>query len=206
MGRIHKRTNFLNYLERLCDFLPMLFWVLILFSFEEVFLAITSLICALIHELGHMVCIILTRKGNFSFRSVVNGFRIKPRGVRSYKEEILIYLSGPLANVFAFIVCAIMSIALDKAFATAAIINLATALSNLLPIRGYDGYGAIQAFINDRELPCSVWHTVCCLSTSMIFIFCILSLYFIDRSDGGYWIFAVFFVSMIKEVKEGLEK
>lgn len=204
MNKINVRLKTVKILELLCCVLPAVFWGLILFGFEEKSLAITTLLCALIHELGHFVCIILTGGTDFSLRSVINGLRIKPRGVRSYDEEILIYLSGPFANIFAFALCIIMSITIDKAFMTAAVINLATALSNLMPIRGYDGYGAIRAMIKKQELPERALIALSCFSSALIFAFCIFSLYLIDRYGGGYWIFAVFFVSMIKELKESL--
>lgn len=198
------KKRFIKFLDILCSILPTLFWVLVLFAFEEKFLAIITLLCALIHECGHLICIILIQKGDFTFRSVINGFRIRAHGVRSYDEEIIIYLSGPIANVFAFFICFFMAITINTVFITTAIVNLVTALSNLIPIRGYDGYGAIRAAIKKRGVHDGALKILATVSSALIFTFCVFSLYLIDRYSGGYWIFAVFFVSMIKELKVGL--
>ena len=200
------KSKALRTLEILCSILPTAFWVLILFSFEEPSLAITTLLCALIHESGHIICIFLMNEKKLSLRGAINGFRIKTNRVRSYNEEILIYLSGPFANLFASSLCFVMSIILDEAFLIGAIINLFTALSNLMPIRGYDGYGAIMAIMKKRESSDIALRALSCISSGLIFSLCLLSLYFINRYSGGYWIFAVFFVSMIKELKTGLEE
>ena len=83
-------------------------------------------------------------------------------------------------------------------------VNIFTALSNLLPIKGYDGYGALRAIIKKHELPNKFSSALSITSSSLVFAFCIFSLYLIDRYNGGYWIFGVFFVSMIKELKSEL--
>jgi hypothetical protein len=202
--QIMKKRKTVKILELLCCILPTVFWGLVLFSFEEKFLAITTLLCALIHESGHLICIFLTRGRNLSLKGVINGFRITTQGVRSYDEEILIYLSGPLTNILAFGICLIMSFTISDEFMTIGIINLATALSNLIPIRGYDGYGAIRAFIKKQGQSNVALNALSGISSALTFIFCLFSLYLIDRYGGGYWIFAVFFVSMLKELKVGL--
>ena len=200
------RSIIVNILEMACSILPSVFWGLILFGFEEASMAVTTLLCALIHELGHIVCILALSKKSFGFRSVISGFRISTPGIRSYNEEILTYLSGPLANIFAFVISVILSFLGESFFLTIAIINLATALSNLLPIKGYDGYGAIIAFMKMMEMRESVFKGLSYLSASLIFGLCIFSIYLIDRYGGGYWIFAVFFISMLKEIRERLDE
>ena len=105
MGRIKKMTKFAKSLEILNGILPMIFWGLILFSFEENFLAVSTLICALIHELGHVICILSYYDGSFTIKSVMNGFRIRSRRIKSYSQEIILYLSGPLANLLCFVIC-----------------------------------------------------------------------------------------------------
>ena len=203
--KLKSKFKKIQIIESFCRALSTVFWILILFSFEQPELAITTLICALIHELGHLVCIILLSKEGFKFRGVVNGFRIRPKGMRSYDEQILIYLSGPFANIFALFVCLILSFFTGMNFMMIGIINLVTALSNLLPIKGYDGYGALQAFMKKCELSEVALRGLSYLSSALIFSLCIFSLYLIDRHNGGYWIFAVFFVSMLKEFQEGLK-
>lgn len=199
-----KRIKLNKIIDIIGCVLPTFFWGLILFSFEEKYLAITTLLCALIHELGHLTCIFFAKGKGVSLRGTLNGFRIRSRGIHSYDQEVLIYLSGPMTNLLAFFVCLIMSFIIGTDFMTSAIINLATALSNLMPIRGYDGYGAIRACIKKWELPEGALNTLSCISSALTFAFCIFSLYLIDRYSEGYWIFAIFFLSMLKEVEAGL--
>ena len=205
MGRSKANDKFIKVIEGISNLLPMMFWVLILFSFEEPFLATVTLISAFIHELGHILCILLMGK-SFGIRGEINGFRIKNSRIKSYGEEILIYLSGPLANVFCSVLFFVFSNFATQDLSAIGLINLATGLSNLLPIRGYDGYGALSALIKKQELSNSILDALSACSTALILALCVFSLYLIDRYNGGYWIFAVFFASMIKEIKLGLDK
>ena len=204
MSRIKKRAKFAKALDVIGGILPMIFWGLVLFSFEDFFLATTTLVCALIHELGHILCIAMIRENGFGIRSVISGFRIKTHGVKSYDEEMMIYLAGPCANILVFAICIFLSRLTDERLLTIGMINLITALSNLMPIKGYDGYGAICALTKKYDDQGGVLKALSLISSSLIFIFSVFSLYLIDRYAGGYWVFAIFFVSMIKEIKVGL--
>ena len=204
MGRIKKSTKIAGVFKIISDTLPSVFWIVVLFGFEEKFLAITTIVCALVHEFGHIICILLLKNNRYNLRSTVNGFRIKASNIRSYDEEILIYLSGPLANIIFFALCVVLSLISNSNFMIIGTVNIFTALSNLLPIKGYDGYGALRATIKKHELPNKFSSALSITSSSLVFAFCILSLYLIDRYNGGYWIFGVFFVSMIKELKSEL--
>ena len=206
MGRNINRAKMLRFFQLISNLLPMLFWGLVLFSFEELFLAVTTLFSALIHELGHIICITLTGESSFSLRGVINGFRIKAKKIKSYGEETLIYLAGPFANLIVFLVCYVLSGNVSEKLITIGTVNLVTAISNLMPIRGYDGYGALRALIKKYEFPSQALRILSIFSSAMIFCFSLFSLYLIDRYAEGYWIFAVFFVSMVKEIDMGLKE
>lgn len=201
---LNKKFKRIQFIDQFCCALSTVFWILMLFSFEKPTIAITTLISSLIHESGHLLCMILYNNHEFRFRGVINGFRIRPTRIRSYEEEMFIFLSGPLANLFAFTICIIFSFVAGDGFLTIAVINLVTAISNLLPIKGYDGYGAIRALLKKIDFSGVALRMLSRLSSALIFLFSIISLYLIDRCNGGYWIFAVFFISMIKEFKEEL--
>ena len=133
MSRKENKRKFQKAIERLSSIASMTFWALMLFSFEELELAVVTLLCAIIHELGHVIFIALMGQ-KFNLRGVANGFRIKSNHIRSYDEEIMIYLSGPIANIFCSILFLAFSIFISSRFEILAVINLATGLSNLLPI------------------------------------------------------------------------
>ena len=75
-----------------------------------------------------------------------------------------------------------------------------------MPIEGYDGYGIMRTLIEEKEENHSLLRLLDGASASLTFILCIFSIYLIDRYGGGYWPFAVFFVSMIKRFDKTLSK
>lgn len=188
------------------NFLPAFFWILLIFAFEEPWIGAMTLISALIHECGHLCYLWLFAKGRHRLRAVENGLRIRSFGSLSYREERMTYLSGPLANLFIFLICILIRKEGDEYLLGFSIINLATALSNLMPIEGYDGYGVLRTLIEERERNHAYLRGLDALSTALIFILCIFSLYLIDRYGGGYWLFAVFFVSMIKRFDKNISR
>lgn len=203
MQRKVKSNLIFKVVKALEGVLPAFFWGFLIFGFEEPYMAVLSIIAAVIHEGGHIFSI-MPRRGGAMLRSVLSGFRIKSDGVVTYGEELLTYLAGPLANLIACVVFSLLSPLFGEWAAMAAVINLITALSNLMPIEGYDGYGMLRTYLQMRE--CGEWplRLVERISSALIFILCIFSLYLIDRMGGGYWIFAVFFVSMIKCIRNEL--
>jgi Zn-dependent protease len=186
--------------------LPIIFWISVVLSFDEAPIAMLTITCALIHEMGHILFLLLFSNKNFTLNGVCSGFRIGTSSPYSYKEELFLYLSGPLMNI----ICAVFSLLLHPVYADFKTVffalNLATALSNLLPIEGYDGYGALRCLflltekngISDVYLPRLSFFTLLLLAVS--------SLYLIDRFGEGYWIFFLFSASLIKKLNFELKK
>lgn len=193
-------------INKACAVLPVFFWMFLIFGFEEPDMAIMTIAAALLHELGHIGYIFLFFKQKPNIRGVLNGMKLRSVSTLSYDEEIGLYLSGISVNLFLFVILSFAASILAVDLWTFAIINLATALSNLLPIEGYDGYGALITMMQKKDNCREIEIALSRLSSALIFIFCIVSLYFIDRQSGGYWIFAVFFVSMIKCIRKGLNE
>ena len=82
---------------------------------------------------------------------------------------------------------------------TFAAINLMTALSNLLPIEGYDGYIIIScasALISENETVPKVLKLV---SFITVILLCFFSLYVMARFNGGYWVYFIFVVFILKK-------
>lgn len=194
----------IKLMESLASFLPMLFWVLIIFSFEEGLTAFITLISIVIHESGHLLYLLLKKK-SFRLRAKANGLRIRTVNY-SYCDEIITYASGPISNIIASVAFVLLSIPFGEFFSTLAIMNLMTAVSNLLPIRGYDGYGMIYTILKKTEAkPLSI-RLLDGISSVTIFCFCIISLYLMDRYNGGYWIFFVFFILLVKDMDRSFNK
>ncbi len=205
MKTVKIRKYTLGVLRKLSQVLPVFFWGFLIFSFEEPMLAIITIVAAIVHEGGHIFCI-LWQRGKINLRGVLSGFRIKSGGVTTYRGEILTYLSGPLANLILATLSALFIPTCGDVAAYISLTNFATALSNLLPIKGYDGYGILRAVLQKYELSERVLHLSECLSGGATFLFCLISLYLIDRIGGGYWIFAVFFFSMIGCINDDINR
>lgn len=179
--------------------LPMMFWICLVFGFDTVYVAILTLICALLHELGHIGAIHFLSGESVCVRGHSSGFRIKRSVTLSYKNEIAILLAGPLANILVFIVCLSLGGALDGYIRIFGYINLATGLSNLLPIEGYDGYGAlVQAFYSRGKDGLVRWLEILSFTFSVFITF--ISLHLIDRFSEGYWIFGLFFFATVSKL------
>ena len=170
-----------------------LFWIVVMLSFSDIKMTTLTVLSALIHKCGHLIMLTLLKK-RFSLPTVVtSGFRIKTKSKLSYKEEILVCAAGPFINVLLFLF-------LLPHTADFAIINLATAISNLLPLPDYDGYKIISNLISlilssevsDILMP-RITLAVCAM---LVF----LSLFLIMLLNGGYWIFFIFFIVLVKQI------
>ena len=200
MNTNRKKSAFSHIIDFISRLLPGLFWILLIFGFEDPSMAWITIISALIHECGHIAYLIYIKKDFTSIRAVSSGFRIRSTGSLSYRDERNLYLCGPFANLLVAFICLLGIRLFGHSISTFISINVATAISNLLPIEGYDGYGALRAVICERDLSHTYLRGLYIISCALIFTFCIISLYMIDRFGGGYWIFAIFFVSMIKQI------
>ena len=204
MNRTQKSKALIRVANKTFVVLPMFFWLFLIFGFDEPSVALWTIIAAAIHESGHIIYIISKKKLRLNIRGVLSGFRIKTTASLSYDEEIEMYLSGPLVNLIFFVLFSILSVFFGENLNFAAIINLATALSNLLPIDGYDGYHALMTLIQKHDLGDRLINALSRISSAIIFLFAVFSLYFIDRQNGGYWIFLIFFSSMIKCIRKSV--
>ena len=206
---MNKRTfiSMINQLSKtFLSILPIFFLAFLIFGFNDKVVALITLGAAIIHEMGHLCCIKCPGGKSTSIRGVLSGFRIRPRGKMSYDNLIKVYLAGPLANLFIFVIAVLLSPLIGEICFLISAINLATAIPNLMPIHGYDGYGIIKTLIEKKEIGDWALHILDLTSTAFILFFCFISLYFIDRTGEGYWIFAIFFLSMIKNIKSDLDK
>lgn len=191
--------KFLLLLERS---LLLVFWVLLIFGFDLPYTAILTILAALIHELGHVFCLMRTKSScNLLPKPNVSGFRIKIPEM-SYQKELLCALYGPLANLAVALLCLLpLSPKLTPYLHTFATLNIMTMISNLLPIEEYDGYKILGSVLS-LTVRCEATAQNVLYMTSLIFsaVMCFLSLYVMLKLGEGYWIFAVFFTVMIRMV------
>ena len=193
-----KKISYRKIMESFVGVLSLIFWALVLLGFNSIWVAVLTLISAVIHECGHLLGLWLIGRPTPTLRAVVSGFRIKIPELLSYKEELVVLSLGPLMNI------AVGSLLLllwhGNFLFTFALINLLTALSNLLPIETYDGYRIAEAIVGLFSLSHKAVRVLRGLSLIFIVFMTFFSLYLVLRVGSGFWIFAIFFYSMIKRL------
>jgi len=180
--------------------LPMLFWLLLIFGFDEAYIAILTVISALIHELGHISALIFFDKKALIPKGHISGFRIKTSNSKSYKENIIVLLLGPLFNLITYLLL-LPFCSSSPYLSTFAFINLFTALSNLLPVESCDGYSALYEYFsyNNSSFMLSVLDGVSFLISVIATFFALYLLYFFGV---GYWVFGMYFVILVGKLRK----
>ena len=179
--------------------LPLLFWVMLIFGFDTPDIAILTILSALMHELGHLAAAGLARRRG-ALRGHLTGFRIRLSSC-GYIEEILVLAAGPLVNIAIFILALPLSHLADGYFMLIGSLNLLSAVSNLLPIEGYDGYGMLRVAAEWRNSQVTL-RVLEQISFTLTLSFTLTSLYIMLRYGGGYWIFGVFFATLLAKIKK----
>ena len=180
--------------------LPVLFWIAVMLTFDTPSVAVLTVIAALIHEGGHITAAFIIGCGDISLpQAALTGLRIRPSRLLSYKEEAVIALSGPLVNLLAFL--ALLTFYRASAYLfTFGVINLLTAISNLLPIRGYDGYRVVNGILLAHTDVESAGRITGAISSLLCGALVFISLFLMLKIGEGYWIFAIFFSIMLRDI------
>ena len=164
-----------------------------------------TVLSAAVHEMGHYSYSLFFLKSPSAPYGVWSGLRMKKSGHLSYSEEIMLYLCGPLANLL-FSILILPCFALSFEFARdLSVINIFTMLANLLPIEGYDGYGAILAIAGKLGMEWRTREVLRHISFFLTVVMLFISLYLMYYLNGGYWIFAVFSVSALSFIKKAMK-
>ena len=190
---------------KLYHFLPVLFWIFVAAAFDEIGAALLTLITALIHEGGHLVYLLFRSKPSLSIKGDLSGFRIRCRSRLTYKDEILLCAFGPLANLL-FAAFALLLPSSDTEYTSLFVfLNIAAALSNILPVKGYDGYRILRCLMLSSGRFESLTFVLDGVSFAIVTVMTFSSLYVMDKLDGGYWIWGVFSVILYQTVKDRLK-
>ncbi len=116
---------------------------------DESGLCAVALFCCIIHELGHIVCLLFMGEQPRLIELSFYGIRLERRKASDYKSfsEIIIYASGPAVNMLFSAVFFMISHA-AQGMKTVALISLGVGLFNLLPCRPLDGGNIILCVLN----------------------------------------------------------
>jgi len=181
----------MKFLALLKNVLAVCFWGILIFALESTYVSILTIAAALLHECGHMiVTLFFTKSKSGKLTGDISGFRIQTEGL-SYGEEFLCAAGGPMINIVTFAICLLTG---GVYILTFGLLNLLTALANLLPIESYDGYRIAHSAMclfgfDGGRAEYILSHVSFIFSVLMTF----LSLYLMLKLGEGYWIFAVFF-------------
>lgn len=100
------------------------------------------LAAAFIHEIGHLICILVFGGKAEQITAKMGGFDISYSGANSYRSDALIALSGPFAN---FAAAMLTSLVLPEKGDCFTGFNIMLCLFNLIPIYPLDGGKAVCA-------------------------------------------------------------
>ncbi len=106
-----------------------------------------SLFCCIVHEVGHLICLSLLGEKPALLELSFYGIKLE-RKQESFGgvEDILVFLSGPAANLVLSAVFMLFSHG-KGSFGKAAAVSTAVGLFNLIPCRPLDGGNVIYAFL-----------------------------------------------------------
>lgn len=149
-----------------------------------------------LHEAGHLLC--ATALGVKITRLTLSplGARMELESDVSYKDELLIAASGPIAGLLGFALT-VRSFSSEAPLSCFSVISLALALFNLLPLSTLDG-GRVARCLLCLCLPLEIAHRVArILSFLVIFSFWLFAVYVMIKFSGGLSAFvfcAIFFI------------
>ncbi len=181
--------------------LPVVFWCCLIYSFDETVGAGITILAMIIHELGHLICIFFITGRWEMPKSTFNGLRISGQECFSYLQQMLQYASGPIFNLLAALLMLLYA-GLDEYSELFIVINVATAISNLLPIDGYDGYRLLYAAISYLDLGFRAYAILEMLSFFFTASLCLFSMFLVYNFGNGYWFMAIFLFATVNKLQK----
>lgn len=181
-----------------------------LFLSEHKETSILLLLCAIIHELGHILLAAILKIRIKELRISISGAKIIPYScIHSYIDEILLCLGGPLANIITFALMLPSFKIPDSANIMAldthsyiALLSILISAINLLPIKNLDGgrilFCLLSLFFGEKA-----GYIAIRISTfTFSLILWMFSVYLLILSHGGISFFTFSLCMMIKIFEE----
>ncbi|MBQ8848823.1 MAG: M50 family metallopeptidase [Clostridia bacterium] len=183
-------------------FSVMLFLSLLL---THSYFALAAFVAVTLHELGHIFVAKLCKIKFSECKIGIFGAGLTPiSSDYSYKNEILLCLGGPVANI----ICAVVAILVYSFFVNEfteyfILSSLILALSNLLPIKDFDGGRILYSLLCILKDPYIADRALSAISFVIIFLLWIISVYFLMIASANLSLFifslSLFFKLFIKE-------
>lgn len=148
--------------------------------------AFCAVFCSLIHELGHYFAALTVGARVKAFILYPFGAEMKLTVLRSYKNDIIISLFGPLINIFAALIGHFLG--LGSFFV---LYNLTLAFLNLLPIKHLDGGSILSALLLTQLDPNHTEKIVTSVSFLLLIVLWVLSVYIFMMKGGSPSLFFI---------------
>ncbi len=122
---------------------------------DESGLCAAGLFCCIIHELGHIICLLIMGEKPKIIELSFYGIRLERYGVKfeNFIKEILVYSSGPAVNLI--LSAMFFAFGNSDGMKTAGAINLFIGLFNLIPCQCLDGgnilNSALKKFTDEEK-------------------------------------------------------
>ncbi len=145
--------------------------------------AALAICAALIHESGHLLCILLCGERPSEIFLAPFGMSITRLPCGSYRREIVIALAGPAANLFAAaVLIAVMLFSKSYGLIKPAAVNIALAVFNLLPVEPLDCGRAVHCLLISKFNTVKAERTVFILGIIFLVPLSALGFYVLIRS------------------------
>ena len=108
----------------------------------------TALLCCIIHEMGHIICLLLLGEKPKRIELSFYGIKLEryPMSAQKTAGEIAVFVSGPSANLIFSSILFLMSNIINS-LRDAAIISLCIGAFNLIPCKPLDGGNILYAVL-----------------------------------------------------------
>lgn len=198
MNNAHFFRHFAQIAQKLYNPLLLLFWIFMLYGSDSAAAATSTLICILAHEGAHVIAFLYCGRLTIP-RARINGLKISLDYI-SYKKNLFATAIGPLTNIIFSLLFAAFAPIFSYA-ASFALINLMTAVSNLIPVSGTDGYNLISVTLRRFNAPRCAYLILDTVSVTLNVLIFLISSYCVLRVGEGYWIWGVFLISVIRSLE-----
>lgn len=123
--------------------------VTLMLILDESGMCAVALLCCIIHEAGHIICLFLFGEQPYSVELSFYGIKLerKEPSILTVSEELAVYIAGPAMNIILSAVLFSFASEHEK-IKTAAIISLCVGAFNLIPCCPLDGGNILRHIIS----------------------------------------------------------
>ncbi len=185
--------------------LPTVLWIAAVCWFEGIYPFFCIALAAAFHECGHLLAFSALGLPPPKLVPVARGVRLKTDVPLGYRQELIVALCGPAANLActaAGRLCGGFFPALDH-FGQA---SLMTALCNLIPMAGLDGERVLTCLIAPHVSERALWRGTCLLTSLTLFCALFASLLVLWRTGEGAYSAMLCLGAMLLSPLEDKEK